>query len=48
MTTKIIRNAEIKNYWINTSGNEFIQHFVDSMNDPHMLYEKRTGIIGKW
>ena len=38
-------NAEIKNYWINTSGNEFIQHFVDSMNDPHMLTKSELEVL---
>ena len=38
-------NAEIKNYWINTSGNEFIQHFVDSMNDPHMLTKSELELL---
>lgn len=26
-----------KNYWANTSGNHVISHFIDSMNEPHML-----------
>ena len=30
-------NFELQNYWMNTSGNEIIKHFVDSINDPHML-----------
>ena len=30
-------NSELQNYWMNTSGNEIIKHFVDSINDPHML-----------
>ncbi len=38
-------NAEIKNYWINTSGNEFIQHFVDSINDPHMLTKSELELL---
>lgn len=38
-------NAEIKNYWINTSGNEVIQHFVDSMNDPHMLTKSELELL---
>ena len=38
-------NAEIKNYWINTSGNEFIQHFVDRMNDPHMLTKSDLDVL---
>ncbi len=38
-------NAEIKNYWINTSGNEVIQHFVDSMNDPHMLTKSELKLL---
>ena len=38
-------NAEIKNYWINTSGNEVIQHFIDSMNDPHMLTKSELELL---
>ena len=38
-------NAEIKNYWINTSGNEVIQHFVDSMNDPYMLTKSELELL---
>ena len=30
-------NAEPKNYWMNTSGNDVINHFIDSINDPGML-----------
>ena len=30
-------NAELKNYWMNTSGNDVINHFIDSINDPGML-----------
>ena len=38
-------NAEIQNYWMNTSGNEVIQHFVDSMNDPHMLTKSELELL---
>lgn len=30
-------NARPENYWMNTSGNRIINHFVDSMNEPEML-----------
>ena len=30
-------NAEPKNYWMNTSGNDVINHFIDSINAPGML-----------
>ena len=30
-------NADPKNYWMNTSGNEVINHFIDSINDNGML-----------
>ena len=30
-------NAQPKNYWMNTSGNSIINHFVDSINTPGML-----------
>ena len=30
-------SAELQNYWMNTSGNEVIQHFVDSINTKGML-----------
>lgn len=33
-------NAEPKNYWMNTSGNEIINHFVDSLNQPGMLAKR--------
>lgn len=33
-------NAELKNYWMNTSGNEIINHFVDSLNQPGMLAKR--------
>ena len=26
-----------KSYWMNTSGNDVINHFIDSINDPGML-----------
>ena len=32
-------NAEFQNYWENTSGNEVIDHFVDSIDNPGMLTE---------
>lgn len=38
-------NAEIQNYWMNTSGNEVIQHFIDSMNDPHMLTKSELELL---
>ena len=38
-------NAELQNYWMNTSGNEVIQHFVDSMNDPHMLTKSELELL---
>ena len=31
------RNAKPKNYWMNTSGNSIINHFIDSINEPDML-----------
>lgn len=30
-------DADPKNYWMNTSGNDVINHFIDSVNDPGML-----------
>lgn len=30
-------NAQPKNYWMNTSGNSIINHFIDSINMPGML-----------
>lgn len=38
-------NAELQNYWMNTSGNEVVQHFVDSMNDPHMLTKSELELL---
>ena len=38
-------NAELQNYWMNTSGNEVIQHFIDSMNDPHMLTKSELELL---
>ena len=38
-------NAELQNYWMNTNGNEVIQHFVDSMNDPHMLTKSELELL---
>lgn len=38
-------NADLQNYWMNTSGNEVIQHFVDSMNDPHMLTKSELELL---
>ena len=29
--------AEPENYWMNTSGNSIINHFIDSINEPDML-----------
>lgn len=29
--------AEPENYWMNTSGNSVIHHFIDSINEPDML-----------
>ena len=31
------KKLEPKNYWANTSGNEVIQHFIDSINEPRKL-----------
>ena len=31
------RNAEPKNYWLNTSGNEVLNHFVESMGEQKRL-----------
>lgn len=30
-------DAEPENYWMNTSGNSIINHFIDSINEPDML-----------
>ena len=30
-------NATQKNYWLNTSGNEVINHFIDSVGEPQKL-----------
>jgi hypothetical protein len=30
-------NARPENYWMNTSGNSVINHFIDSVNEPDML-----------
>ena len=30
-------NAKPENYWMNTSGNNVINHFIDSVNEPDML-----------
>ena len=30
-------NARPQNYWMNTSGNSVINHFIDSINEPDML-----------
>ena len=38
-------NAEMKNYWMNTSGNEVISHFIDSINDPHMLTKSELELL---
>lgn len=38
-------NAELQNYWMNTSGNVVIQHFVDSINDPHMLTKSELELL---
>lgn len=34
-----VRNpeAKVKNYWLNTSGNEVINHFIDSVGEPQKL-----------
>lgn len=29
--------APLENYWMNTSGNNVINHFIDSINKPDML-----------
>ena len=38
-------NAEMKNYWMNTSGNEVISHFIDSINDLHMLTKSELELL---
>ena len=38
-------DMEPQNYWMNTSGNEVIQHFIDSMNDPHMLTKSELELL---
>lgn len=38
-------NAEMKNYWMNTSGNKVISHFIDSINDPHMLTKSELELL---
>ena len=38
-------NAEPKNYWMNTSGNEVIRHFVNSMKEPHMLTKSELEML---
>ena len=38
-------NAEMQNYWMNTSGNEVISHFIDSINDPHMLTKSELELL---
>ena len=38
-------DAEMKNYWMNTSGNEVISHFIDSINDPHMLTKSELELL---
>ena len=38
-------DLEPQNYWMNTSGNEVIQHFIDSMNDPHMLTKSELELL---
>ena len=38
-------NSELQNYWMNTSGNEVIQHFIDSINDPHMLTKSELELL---
>ena len=38
-------NSELQNYWMNTSGNEVISHFVDSINDPHMLTKSELELL---
>ncbi len=30
-------NAKPENYWMNTSGNNVLNHFIDSVNEPDML-----------
>lgn len=29
-----------KNYWMNTSGNDVIEHFIDGVNEPHKLTKR--------
>lgn len=38
-------DAQMKNYWMNTSGNEVICHFIDSMNDPQMLTKSELELL---
>ena len=38
-------NSELQNYWMNTSGNEVIQHFIDSINDPYMLTKSELELL---
>lgn len=38
-------NAVPENYWMNTSGNEIIEHFIDSIHDPEMLTKKELELL---
>ena len=38
-------DVEMKNYWMNTSGNEVIRHFVNSMKEPHMLTKSELEML---
>ena len=38
-------DLEPQNYWMNTSGNEIIPHFVDGMNTPHMLTKNELELL---
>ena len=38
-------DLEPQNYWMNTSGNEIIPHFVDRVNNPHMLTKNELELL---
>ena len=37
-----------QNYWLNTSGNEMIYHFIDGLEDQTGSNERRTGTSCQW
>lgn len=41
------RDARAKNYWINTSGNDVVRHFIEKMGDGVMKSEMEALIDGK-